>query len=158
MNLKHVTNTLSLLQEQKKMALNKSQNFSWRLLTTKKNTPKCGIKNSLASMILPKTWKLLQMIKTTNGQICTLNSSKQPKNKDSLNLLKNSSWLLKLKSITKNAIDLERARKIVRCHSCDAQSAQMVGANKINMAIAAWNKRVGEAAQWATSTNAHYAY
>lgn len=49
--------------------------------------------------------------------------------------------------ITKNAIDLERARKIVRCHSCDAQSAQMVGANKINMAIAAWNKRVGEAAQ-----------
>lgn len=36
---------------------------------------------------------------------------------------------------------------IVRCHSCDAQSAQMVGANKINMAIAAWNKRVGEAAQ-----------
>lgn len=27
-NLKHVTNTLSLLQEQKKMALNKSQNFS----------------------------------------------------------------------------------------------------------------------------------
>ncbi|WP_400174751.1 Lar family restriction alleviation protein [Enterobacter hormaechei] len=36
---------------------------------------------------------------------------------------------------------------IVRCHSCDAQSAQMVGSNKINMAIAAWNKRVGEAAQ-----------
>lgn len=36
---------------------------------------------------------------------------------------------------------------IVRCHSCDAQSAQMVGANKINMAIAAWNKRIGEAAQ-----------
>ena len=36
---------------------------------------------------------------------------------------------------------------IVHCHSCDARSAQMVGANKINMAIAAWNKRVGEAAQ-----------
>ena len=27
-NLKHATNTHSLLQEQKKMALNKSQNFS----------------------------------------------------------------------------------------------------------------------------------
>lgn len=43
------------------------------------------------------------MIKTTNGQICTLNSPKQPKNKVPLNLLKNSSWLLKLKSTTKNA-------------------------------------------------------
>lgn len=60
-------------------------------------------KELFALVILPKTWKLLQMIKTTNGQICTLNSSKQPKNKDSLNLLKNSSWLLKLKSTTKNA-------------------------------------------------------
>ncbi|EOT7725493.1 hypothetical protein ACNH6Y_001866 [Escherichia coli] len=29
----------------------------------------------------------------------------------------------------------------------DAQSARMVGANKINMAIASWNKRVGESAQ-----------
>lgn len=36
---------------------------------------------------------------------------------------------------------------IVRCHSCDAQSAQMVGRDKIAMAIAAWNKRVGGAAQ-----------
>ena len=57
-------------------------------------------------MILPKTWKLLQMIKTTNGQICMLNSPKPPKNKDSLNLLKNSSWSLKSKSTTKNAIVL----------------------------------------------------
>ena len=34
---------------------------------------------------------------------------------------------------------------IVRCFSCDAQSAQQVGPGKINRAIAAWNKRVGEA-------------
>ncbi len=33
---------------------------------------------------------------------------------------------------------------IVRCHSCDAQSAQMVGSTKIDMAIRAWNKRYGE--------------
>lgn len=31
---------------------------------------------------------------------------------------------------------------IVRCFSCDAQSAQMVGRDKINMATRAWNKRV----------------
>lgn len=30
---------------------------------------------------------------------------------------------------------------IVRCHSCDAQSAQMIGRGKIDMAIAAWNRR-----------------
>lgn len=36
---------------------------------------------------------------------------------------------------------------IVRCFGCDAQSAQMVGKTKIDMAIAAWNKRVGEAAK-----------
>ncbi|MFE4125399.1 Lar family restriction alleviation protein [Kosakonia sp. YIM B13605] len=30
---------------------------------------------------------------------------------------------------------------IVRCFNCDAQSAQMVGQNKISRAIAAWNKR-----------------
>ncbi|HEN3250029.1 TPA: Lar family restriction alleviation protein [Yersinia enterocolitica] len=30
---------------------------------------------------------------------------------------------------------------IVRCHNCDAQSAQMIGSGKIAMAIRAWNKR-----------------
>ncbi|EJY1761636.1 DUF551 domain-containing protein [Klebsiella oxytoca] len=30
---------------------------------------------------------------------------------------------------------------IVRCFNCDAQSAQMVGKDKISRAIAAWNKR-----------------
>lgn len=30
---------------------------------------------------------------------------------------------------------------IVRCHCCDAQSAQMIGSGKIAMAIRAWNKR-----------------
>ncbi|SPX71962.1 Lar family restriction alleviation protein [Morganella morganii] len=30
---------------------------------------------------------------------------------------------------------------IVRCHSCDAQTAQMIGSRKIDMAIAAWNRR-----------------
>ena len=30
---------------------------------------------------------------------------------------------------------------IVRCHNCDAQSAQMIGKGKIAMAIAAWNRR-----------------
>ncbi|MDU7196973.1 MAG: Lar family restriction alleviation protein [Enterobacteriaceae bacterium] len=30
---------------------------------------------------------------------------------------------------------------IVRCFNCDAQSAQMVGKDKIIQAIAAWNKR-----------------
>ena len=33
---------------------------------------------------------------------------------------------------------------IVRCFSCDAQSAQQVGPGKIQRAIAAWNKRVGD--------------
>lgn len=31
---------------------------------------------------------------------------------------------------------------IVRCHNCDAQSAQMVGREKLDMAARAWNKRV----------------
>ncbi|HDM8441846.1 TPA: Lar family restriction alleviation protein [Yersinia enterocolitica] len=31
---------------------------------------------------------------------------------------------------------------IVRCHNCDAQSAQMIGSGKIAMAKRAWNKRV----------------
>lgn len=36
---------------------------------------------------------------------------------------------------------------IVRCHSCDAQSAQMCGSTKIEMAIRAWNRRAGEASR-----------
>lgn len=40
--------------------------------------------------------------------------------------------------------DCENRSAIVRCHSCDAQSAQMVGSTKIDMAIRAWNKRFGE--------------
>lgn len=36
---------------------------------------------------------------------------------------------------------------IVRCHSCDAQSAQMVGRDKIAMATRAWNKRVAPGGQ-----------
>lgn len=40
--------------------------------------------------------------------------------------------------------DCENLSAIVRCHLCDAQSAQMVGSTKIDMAIRAWNKRVGE--------------
>lgn len=38
--------------------------------------------------------------------------------------------------------DCPERSAIARCHSCDAQSAQMVGRNKIEMAIAAWNCRV----------------
>lgn len=33
---------------------------------------------------------------------------------------------------------------IVRCHGCDAQSAQMVGKDKIAMASRAWNQRVND--------------
>ena len=96
MNLKHATNTLSLLQEQKNGFEQIAELF-------------------LKTVILPKTWKLLQMVKTTNGQIYTLNSPKQPKKKVSLNLLKNSSWLLKLKSTTKNATVLfSKISKLLR--------------------------------------------
>jgi Lar family restriction alleviation protein len=38
--------------------------------------------------------------------------------------------------------DCPNRSAIVRCHSCDAQTAQMVGSTKIEMAIRAWNKRV----------------
>jgi Lar family restriction alleviation protein len=38
--------------------------------------------------------------------------------------------------------DCPNRSAIVRCHSCDVQSAQMVGSTKIEMAIRAWNKRV----------------
>lgn len=31
---------------------------------------------------------------------------------------------------------------IVRCHNCDAQSAQMVGRKKLELAAKAWNQRV----------------
>ncbi|WP_140918678.1 Lar family restriction alleviation protein [Limnobaculum xujianqingii] len=37
--------------------------------------------------------------------------------------------------------DCPERSAIARCYSCDAQSAQMVGRNKIEMAIAAWNRR-----------------
>jgi Lar family restriction alleviation protein len=36
---------------------------------------------------------------------------------------------------------------IVRCFDCDAQSAQMVGRDKIAMAARAWNKRVAPGGQ-----------
>ncbi|WP_428982534.1 Lar family restriction alleviation protein [Pectobacterium araliae] len=41
--------------------------------------------------------------------------------------------------------DCPNMSAIVRCHNCDAQSAQMVGASKIRHAIAAWNRRSPEA-------------
>ncbi|HCZ4695514.1 TPA: Lar family restriction alleviation protein [Salmonella enterica subsp. enterica serovar Saintpaul str. CFSAN004147] len=43
--------------------------------------------------------------------------------------------------------DCPNQSAIVRCFDCDAQSAQMVGENKIQMAINAWNKRPVEQAQ-----------
>ncbi len=36
---------------------------------------------------------------------------------------------------------------IVRCHSCDAQSAQFIGKGKRDMAIRAWNRRAGDSAR-----------
>lgn len=38
--------------------------------------------------------------------------------------------------------DCPERSAIVRCHKCDAQSAQMIGKGKIAMAISAWNRRV----------------
>ena len=37
--------------------------------------------------------------------------------------------------------DCPHRSAIVRCHSCDAQSAQMMGKNKLDMAARAWNTR-----------------
>lgn len=33
---------------------------------------------------------------------------------------------------------------IARCDGCDAQTAQMLGGNKLQMAANAWSRRIGE--------------
>ncbi|WP_042871580.1 Lar family restriction alleviation protein [Dickeya poaceiphila] len=40
--------------------------------------------------------------------------------------------------------DCPNMSAIVRCHNCNAQSAQMVGKNKISMASNSWNRRASE--------------
>lgn len=43
-----------------------------------------------------------------------------------------------VEAFTQDEDDCPHRSAIVRCHSCDAQSAQMVGNSKIEMAIRAW--------------------
>ncbi|QVJ82411.1 hypothetical protein JK004_54 [Cronobacter phage JK004] len=50
----------------------------------------------------------------------------------------------RVEAFSQDEDDCPNQSAIVRCFDCDAQSAQMVGENKIQMAINAWNKRQAE--------------
>lgn len=50
----------------------------------------------------------------------------------------------RVEAFSQDEDDCPNQSAIVRCFDCEAQSAQMVGENKIQMAINAWNKRQAE--------------
>ena len=114
MNLKHATNTLSLLQEQK----NGFEQIAELFLKTADNEKEHAKMWYKELFGIGDTAENLETAADGENYEWTdmyVEFAKQPKKKVSLNLLKNSSWLLKLKSTTKNATVLfSKISKLLR--------------------------------------------